>query len=265
MTREIDLPAGADLVRIMPHAHFLAREVELTATSTGGAPRSIFRIPRWKFDWQDVYRCAQPVAFEAGTHLRLDVRYDNSEGNPRNPNHPPRTVRHGPESTDEMAEIWLQLRPHEREGMVRIQRAIREFGLRETVAAFTERVARQPDNPGYRVELAKGLGGLGRKKEAFELLAGTVEAHPDHAEAHHYIGVIYLERQLLPAAREAFAKAVRLDPTLGRAHVGLGQSAAAMGDWDEAIREFTRALELDPTDEAVRAQLQKVQQARAKP
>ena len=34
--------------------------------------------------------------------------YDNSEGNVRNPSHPPRRVRWGPDSTDEMAGLHVQ-------------------------------------------------------------------------------------------------------------------------------------------------------------
>lgn len=262
VTRDIVVPVDADILGVMPHAHYLGRRIELVAEVTNAPARVLFSIGNWRFNWQDVYRYRTPVAVTGGTRLRLNVWFDNSVGNPQNPSRPPRLVRHGPESTDEMAEIAIQVLPREAGGEVKMARVIREYGLRETVAAFTERVGRQPDNPGYRVELAKGLGGLGRSREAFEQLAKAVEAHPDYAEAHHYIGVIYLERRMLAEARAAFEKAVELDPRLARAQVGLAQVLAAMGDLDVALAVCDRALALDPSDEGAIQLREKVRRAR---
>ena len=50
------------------------------------------------------------------------------------------------------------------------------------------------------------------------------------------------------AAREELQAALRLDPSLARAYGSLGVLAAAGGDSPEAVRLWTRALELDPRD-----------------
>ena len=42
-----------------------------------------------------------------GTRITLDARYDNSEQNPRNPSHPPKRVRWGEQTTDEMCIAFL--------------------------------------------------------------------------------------------------------------------------------------------------------------
>jgi hypothetical protein len=39
--------------------------------------------------------------------IRAQFRFDNSEGNPKNPNHPPKHVTLGEKTTDEMAGIWI--------------------------------------------------------------------------------------------------------------------------------------------------------------
>jgi len=43
----------------------------------------------------------------------MRITYDNSDSNPRNPNHPPKRVRTGPRSEDEMGHVWLQVLPKE--------------------------------------------------------------------------------------------------------------------------------------------------------
>lgn len=41
----------------------------------------------------------------------MEFTYDNSEANPRNPNHPPARVRWGPGTTDEMAGLHIEVVP----------------------------------------------------------------------------------------------------------------------------------------------------------
>src|SRR5580698_6285642 len=43
--------------------------------------------------------------------LSMRYHYDNSAANPLNPNHPPKRVRCGDQSTDEMGHLWLQILP----------------------------------------------------------------------------------------------------------------------------------------------------------
>ena len=47
----------------------------------------------------------------ADTRVEMEFTYDNSEANPRNPNHPPARVRWGPGTNDEMAGLHIQVVP----------------------------------------------------------------------------------------------------------------------------------------------------------
>jgi len=47
------------------------------------------------------------MAFPKGTKIRMDARYDNSENNPNNPSHPPKLVRWGEQTTDEMCIAFI--------------------------------------------------------------------------------------------------------------------------------------------------------------
>jgi hypothetical protein len=51
----------------------------------------------------------EPVVLQKGSVLMMTT-YDNSTNNVRNPNNPPSRDDSGTQSTDEMAELWLQLR-----------------------------------------------------------------------------------------------------------------------------------------------------------
>jgi hypothetical protein len=55
----------------------------------------------------------------------MEFTYDNSAANPRNPNHPPRRVGWGPESTDEMAGLHLQVIPPRNEDLEELGLALR--------------------------------------------------------------------------------------------------------------------------------------------
>ena len=129
------------------------------------------------------------------------------------------------------------------------------FRSQEIVADFAVRIGREPSNAAYRLERGKALGALGRQREAFEELSRAVELDPRLAEAHQYVGISFLERRLFTDARIAFEEALALDPNLPRCHVGLALIAEATGDPVAAERHLSRAVELNPSDEAIRRKL----------
>lgn len=262
VVRNARLPADADLLAVMPHAHFLAREIEFTATLPGAAPQSLLLIRHWKFNWQDEYRYARPITLPAGTVVEMRITYDNSAANPHNPNTPPRRVLHGPDSTDEMGELWLQLLPHNSSGFTALRNLHRQLSQQEIVADFFVRIEREPNNAAYRLELGKTLGSLGRQAEAFEQLNRAVELNPRLAEAHQYIGISFLERRLFADAKVALEQALEINPDLYRSHLALGLIAEAQGDFREAEACLSRAVDLNPSDEAVRRRLAAIRQRR---
>src|SRR5262249_20858699 len=86
------LPVDVDVLAVYPHAHFIAKKIEATATLADGGERWLIRIDDWNFKWQDVYRYLNPVSLPRGTTLRMRYTYDNSLANPRNPSRPARRV-----------------------------------------------------------------------------------------------------------------------------------------------------------------------------
>jgi hypothetical protein len=76
--------------------------MKVDAVLPDGKRRPMIWIKDWNFNWQDRYLYREPVALPKGTRLECEAFYDNSKANPRNPNQPPKAMRWGEGTTDEM-------------------------------------------------------------------------------------------------------------------------------------------------------------------
>ena len=101
------LPKGIDAVGIGAHAHILAKKMQMTATLPGGESKTLLLIKDWDFAWQDRYFFKQLVPLPEGTRLEVEIHWDNSRDNPRNPANPPVRVTWGEQTRDEMGSISL--------------------------------------------------------------------------------------------------------------------------------------------------------------
>ncbi|HLY20120.1 MAG TPA: redoxin family protein [Bryobacteraceae bacterium] len=121
-SRRIDIPAGdphyvvktsvtvprdVDLFGITPHAHYLGKDMKVTAFLPDGSSQPLIWIKDWDFNWQGQYRYKEPVHIPKDTRIELEYVYDNSEHNPHNPSHPPIRVSWGEETLNEMAVLFL--------------------------------------------------------------------------------------------------------------------------------------------------------------
>ena len=103
----IPVPADATVLEIFPHMHLLGREMTVTATLPDGREIGMVHVPDWDFNWQLGYAYETPLKLPRGSRIDLVARFDNSEQNPRNPNHPPKLVRWGEQTNDEMCIAFL--------------------------------------------------------------------------------------------------------------------------------------------------------------
>ena len=58
-------------------------------------------MPRYDFGWQANYLLKQPLRLPAGTRIECDAHFDNSPGNPNNPD-PSKWVNWGDQTWQEM-------------------------------------------------------------------------------------------------------------------------------------------------------------------
>ena len=107
VTSSMPVPADVTLRSVMPHMHLLGREMKVFATLPDGTELPLVHVPEWDFNWQNSYAFAEPVKLPRGSKVTLEARYDNSAANPRNPNSPPKAVRWGEQTTDEMCLAYL--------------------------------------------------------------------------------------------------------------------------------------------------------------
>lgn len=95
------------LFAITPHMHLLGKEVKVTLTQPDGSKRTLLHIKDWDYNWQETYMFKTPVTILKGARLDMEAYFDNSAGNPLNPNKPPRRVTYGEQTTNEMCFVFL--------------------------------------------------------------------------------------------------------------------------------------------------------------
>lgn len=94
-------PKASHLLSVFPHMHLRGKDFECAAYYPDGKREVLLSVPAYDFAWQSVYRFAEPKALPAGTRVVCTAHFDNSTGNPANPD-PNQTVRWGSQTTDEM-------------------------------------------------------------------------------------------------------------------------------------------------------------------
>ena len=120
----------------------------------------------------------------------------------------------------------------------------------EAVRELEEARAIAPDDAELQFVLASGYLRVERVEEAARLFAQVAKARPIPA-TWLLIGRTYRDAGQYARAREALQHAIKMDPTVHRAHYYLGTVALleeGLVRIDEAIREFQRELELTPGD-----------------
>jgi hypothetical protein len=83
--------------------------MKMTATYPNGETKTMLSITDWDFSWQDQYQFERFENLPKGTKLHVVITYDNSAENPHNPSSPPKNVRWGEGSTDEMGSMSLMV------------------------------------------------------------------------------------------------------------------------------------------------------------
>jgi peroxiredoxin len=102
-------PLAQDIVlhSVMPHMHMLGKEIKVTARPLEGPPQTLIAIKEWEYNWQETYFLKTPLLLKTGTKLEVEAIYDNSADNPNNPFSPPRPVRFGEQTDNEMCFVFL--------------------------------------------------------------------------------------------------------------------------------------------------------------
>jgi peroxiredoxin len=86
---------------LLPHMHLRGNSFRFEAAYPDGRREVLLDVPRYEFDWQNVYVLSEPKLMPEGSVLHCLARYDNSADNPSNPD-PGATVTWGEQTREEM-------------------------------------------------------------------------------------------------------------------------------------------------------------------
>jgi len=91
------------LLSLTPHMHLRGRSFRYTLVEPGSqaVPEVLLDVPAFDFGWQSTYVLAAPRNLPAGSVLVCEATFDNSAGNPANPD-ASATVRWGEQTWQEM-------------------------------------------------------------------------------------------------------------------------------------------------------------------
>ena len=107
------VPVEATLLSVAPHAHLINKSWKIWAVKPNGDTIRGAKIDDWDFRWQGIYRFTSPQRIPAGSRLMADITYDNTAGNPRNPNSPPQQMQWGESTLAEMLLVYFEALPYQ--------------------------------------------------------------------------------------------------------------------------------------------------------
>jgi tetratricopeptide (TPR) repeat protein/mono/diheme cytochrome c family protein len=284
VTDDFTLPIDVELLAIYPHAHYLGKDIQAFATLPDGTKKMLIHIPQWNLNWQAVYRYAEPVRFPKGTKVSLRYVYDNSEGNPLNPNHPPARVKGGNRSSDEMCHLWLQVLPvnfdaTQGDPRMVLQAAMAQHDVEKNPADFEAHynlaamlqakdkleaaireyeaaVRLRPQDAAANNGLGAALVAAGHPEQSVGYLLAALKARPDYFEAHYNLGFALAGQDDFAGASEQFRLALNLQPGDANVEANLGAALAQMGRLAEAKSHFERALQINPNQPIAKENLE---------
>jgi Flp pilus assembly protein TadD len=242
------LPVDVEVHAIQPHAHYRAQRVRVWATRPDGTRATIIRIERWDFNWQDQYRYAAPFWLPAGTTIEMEYVFDNSDANARNPDHPPRRVPWGWRSSDEMADVWIQVMTRSDADRDRLAPDIRRKMATEDAIGCETLIRREPQYTALRNDAAALYTELGQPARALTHFRVVERLKPRSARARYNVAVALEALGRTTDASRAYEEAIRLDPGYSLAHNNLGSLRFAEQRIDEARAHFERAVATNPSN-----------------
>lgn len=101
------------LLSLFPHMHLRGSAFRFDLRHPDGKTVPLLDVPRFDFNWQSYYELRDPLEVPRGATLLATAWYDNSKGNPWNPD-PTKTVRWGTETYEEMMIGYFDFIPEKR-------------------------------------------------------------------------------------------------------------------------------------------------------
>lgn len=259
--REIDVPAGernylveqtyqlpvdVELWNIYPHAHFICRQMLVTAQIPTGESYQLIKIPDWDFNWHDDYSYLEPVSLPRGTVIRMEYRYDNSADNPRNPHQPPRRIIWGERSDDEMADLALLVVPKNARDLPILQQDYVRYQQEVRLSRMLKKIRSVPEDARLLDEIGQCYFLLGQPQPALEFFAKALRNRPELAELHVRYGLALRALGRNQEASNAIKKALELQPAKIEIALALAEQQVIGRSLSEAKDTLNQILNREP-------------------
>ena len=249
------LPVDLESLTVFPHAHFLARKVDVFAVLPDGQRKGLIRIDDWDFNWQDEYTHETPVTLPAGTVVHVEFIYDNSEDNEQNPNTPPIRVFAGEASNDEMANFFWQVRTKNPQDQAKLRFDLTRTFVRKEMADL-EALIKVVPRAEFNLTLGTYYERYRRLDDAIAAYRRAIAIEPSSSGAYNNLAVALIKKG---QAKEALEVLERVQTKLGRRHDGavssvglaqvhnnLGNAYSVLKRPDEALKHYEWALRIWP-------------------
>lgn len=254
------LPVAVEVTSIYPHAHYLGKSMAVYALLPDGKKEWLIRIDEWDFNWQDDYRYQEPVALPKGSTLVMEYVYDNSADNPFNPHDPPQRIFYGLQSSDEMADLTIQVVPQQASDLQALQQHYARKWIAQEIAGYETMLKADPTNAENHHTLAMCYLRTGRGQEALEHFEECLRLEPDYAEARVNLAIALSASRQYAAAIDHFRRALASKPHYADAHFNLAMALFQSGEKREAEKHFAEAARLRPEmAAAIRRQVARMQ------
>jgi peroxiredoxin len=89
------------LYALIPHMHLRGKAFRFVAAYPDGHTEILLDVPKYDFNWQNIYELSKPRLMPKGSALRCVAHFDNSDNNLVNPD-PRKPVHFGEQTWDEM-------------------------------------------------------------------------------------------------------------------------------------------------------------------
>ncbi len=241
-----ELPVDLELLSVYPHAHYLAKDMLVTATLPGAQPRTLLHIKQWHFHWQQDYRYVTPIRLPRGTRLVMRYTYDNSAANHANPRPTPVRVRVGPQSTDEMAELGLQVLAGSPADAHLVAQSFVDRHMLENIEIGLVRVRDEPTDAGAHAFLGGAYVEVGRFEDAIPPLTTAIRLDPKAHDALSDLATALMSLDRLPEALANIRRAAVIAPRNEQVQFNLGNILAKSGREREAAAAYERAIAINP-------------------
>jgi tetratricopeptide (TPR) repeat protein len=258
----IDIPAGAprhvvedvytvpvdvEIHSIFPHAHSLCKELQVVAERPDGSLESLILIKNFDENWHDSYRYRSPVRLPRSTRLHSRFIYDNTNDNVRNRNRPARRVVYGSNSTDEMADVYLQVTAVYADQRSVLMEDYKRYQSHSQVVGYRRSLELDQNNPWSQEGLATALIFNGEADKAIPILEQRLKTGPRAVFPVVSLGMALLATGDPVRAEAQFRQATDMDNEYSLAWFGLAKALVAQKKTEPAEEAFHRAVELMPS------------------